>query len=311
MGLSREKVVCGAVCPSGNFPGAPGDGVAGYVSLPHFSRRTFGAGRRSRPTFPLLPPFRARKIPTFRPSRRNLIPPPSRLSKRRRQTAPARGPSAVYAFCRRNRNETKHPSPLLVGLGCVNTPPTALAADTVGTAGSARTRSRVQTLENPFLGSGVCFPRLPSQKPPQADGPCSWAVRRVRALPPDRNETKHPSPLLVGLGCVNTPPTALAADTVGTAGSARTRSRVQTLENPFLGSGVCFPRLPSQKPPQADGPCSWAVRRVCALPLEQKRNEASPPPAHGADLRDQRAEGTGRRHCRLTCRRRSWRRWRR
>ena len=82
------------------------------------------------------------------------------------------------------------------------------------------------------------------------------------------------------------------------AGSARTRSRVQTLEDPFLGSGVCFPRLPSQKPPQADGPCSWAVRRVCALPPEQKRNEASPPPAHGADLRDQRAEGTGRRHCR-------------
>ena len=38
----------------------------------------------------------------------------------RRRTAPARGPSAVYALCRRNRNETQHPSPLLMGLGRVN-----------------------------------------------------------------------------------------------------------------------------------------------------------------------------------------------
>ena len=55
-------------------------------------------------------------------------------------------------------------------------------------------------------------------------------------------------------------------------------------------------RLP--KTPQAAGPCSWACRRVCALPPEQKRNEAPKPPARGAWVREYGAEGTGRRHCR-------------
>ena len=67
------------------------------------------------------------------------------------------------------------------------------------------------------------------------------------------------------------------------AGSARTRSRVQTLENPFLGNSLRFPAAPRPpKTPQAAGPCSWACRRVCALPPEQKRNEAPKPPARGA-----------------------------
>ena len=82
------------------------------------------------------------------------------------------------------------------------------------------------------------------------------------------------------------------------AGSARTRSRVQTLENPFLGTATVSPAAPVSQPPQADGPCSWAVCRVCALPLEQKRNEASMPPARGAWMREHGANGTGRRHCR-------------
>ena len=86
-------------------------------------------------------------------------------------------------------------------------------------------------------------------------------------------ETKHPSPLLVGLGRVNTPPTALAADTVGTAGSARTRSRVQTLENPFLGSSPVFlvSRLQNR-------------RLLPPLP-HPTRTAAHPPPARGAGVR--------------------------
>ena len=83
-----------------------------------------------------------------------------------------------------------------------------------------------------------------------------------------------------------------------TAGSARTRSRVQTLENPFVGSRPHLPVSHPPKPPQADGPCTWAVRRVCALPPEQKRNEAPKPPARGAWAREYGANGTGRRHCR-------------
>ena len=53
------------------------------------------------------------------------------------------------------------------------------------TAGSARTRPRVQTLEDPLWGTSARFPRLPVTKTPQADGPCSWAVRRVYALSPE------------------------------------------------------------------------------------------------------------------------------
>ena len=80
------------------------------------------------------------------------------------------------------------------------------------------------------------------------------------------------------------------------AGSARTRSRVQTLENPFLGSGSRFPAPPSPKTSQAASPCSWACRRLLPPPPHSERNEASPPPARGAGVRRIRANGTGRRH---------------
>ena len=52
------------------------------------------------------------------------------------------------------------------------------------------------------------------------------------------------------------------------------------------------PRPP--KPPQANGLCSWAVRRLPAPPPCQKRNAAPPPPARGVGVRRIRAEGTGR-----------------
>ena len=58
------------------------------------------------------------------------------------------------------------------------------------------------------------------------------------------------------------------------------------------------PTIPPLQTPQADGPCAWAVRRVCVLPPEQKRNEAPKPPARGAWAREYAANGTGRRHCR-------------
>ena len=96
-------------------------------------------------------------------------PPPVRLPpNRRRRQAPARGPAAVYALCRRNRNETQHPSPLLMGLGCVNTPPKALAAGTAG---------------------------------PKAAGPCSWACRRLHAQPfhSERNAADPPPARGAGL----------------------------------------------------------------------------------------------------------------
>ena len=132
-----------------------------------FSRRTSGA--RPSPAFhplqnPSFPPFPPPPHPpTIPPGERRALPAPAQGSrplripfvepapvfpvspspKRRRRTAPARGPSAVYALCRRIRNETQRASPLLMGLGCVNTPPKALAGGTAAPkALPARRRGR-------------------------------------------------------------------------------------------------------------------------------------------------------------------------
>ena len=85
-----------------------------------------------------------------------------------------------------------------------------------------------------------------------------------------------------------------------TAGSARTRSRVQTLENPCLGNSPVFPSpvFRPPKPPQAAGPCSWACRRLPAPSPQTERTAADPPPARGAGLRHHGANGTGWRPCR-------------
>ena len=129
------------------------------------------------------------------------------LNRRRRQ-APARGLVAVCTHSSPKRNESQPVCPLLVGQTGVYSEPTALEAGTAGTAGSARTRSRVQTLENPFLGTA-----RPQRRRRQAPARGPAAVYSL--LRPNRNETKRPSPLLVGLGRVYFEPKALAADTVG------------------------------------------------------------------------------------------------
>ena len=73
------------------------------------------------------------------------------------------------------------------------------------TAGSARNRSRVQTLEDPFLGSGCQAP--------------ARGLAAVCALyRPNRNETQNTHPLLVGWVFVKSEPTAPAAGTAGPPG---------------------------------------------------------------------------------------------
>ena len=54
----------------------------------------------------------------------------------------------------------------------------------------------------------------------------------------------------------------------------------------------------SPKPHQAASPCAWACRRLRARLPQAEINAAYLPPAHGADMRRYRAEGTGCRHCR-------------
>ena len=78
------------------------------------------------------------------------------------------------------------------------------------TAGSARTRSRDQSLENPFLGNRP-FPKKRRRR--QAPAPEPAAV--CSDYSPNRTETQSARPLLVGRVCVYTEPKALAADTVG------------------------------------------------------------------------------------------------
>ena len=63
----------------------------------------------------------------------------------------------------------------------------------------------------------------------------------------------------------------------GTAGSARTRSRDSSLENPFLGNRPVPLQSPAPKTPQAAGLCSRACRRLLPPPPQPERNAASPP----------------------------------
>ena len=111
------------------------------------------------------------------------------------------------------------------------------------TAGSARTRPRVQTLENPFLGNRLHL--SPSSRPPkrrrrQAPARGSAAVYpHHRSM---RNETKHPCPLLVGHGCVFHAPKALAA---GTAGALPAKGRKSSKCRFLRCIGMCTgSRLP-------------------------------------------------------------------
>ena len=115
-----EHPACAPGLPSPQNPGfSPFPPPPYSPAIPQGERRALPAPAQG--SRPLRIPF-GEPAPVF---------PVSPSPKRRRRTAPARGPSAVYALCRRNRNETKRPCPLLVGHGRVNTEPTALAGDTV------------------------------------------------------------------------------------------------------------------------------------------------------------------------------------
>ena len=74
-----KEFFAGAFCPLGNFPGAPGKRSCGAHLIAFAFRGEYsGRGIRSRPVFPPLPPFRARKRPSSRPPRRASFPRPSR-----------------------------------------------------------------------------------------------------------------------------------------------------------------------------------------------------------------------------------------
>ena len=87
------------------------------------------------------------------------------------------------------------------------------------TAGSARTRPRVQTLEDPFLGSGCHLPRYPrSPKRRRRQAPARGLAAVCALYRPNRNETQNARPLLVGRAFAALEPTAPAAGTAGPPG---------------------------------------------------------------------------------------------
>ena len=147
------------------------------------------------------------------------------------------------------------------------------------TAGSARTRSRVQTLEDPFWGTSARFPVSPSPKCRRRTAPCSWAVRRVCALSLNRERNEASRPPLVGRACVTNATTALA---VGTRVNPGPKA---------LSSGTAGP--------QAASPYSWTCRRLSPPSPHSGTKRRTPAPCSWAGVRRPRAEGTGRRHCRL------------
>ena len=85
------------------------------------------------------------------------------------------------------------------------------------TAGSARTRSRVQTLENPLFGDGGRFHAAsPSPKTPQAAGPLLVGLPpSARSIAPSGTNRSTPAPCSWG-GCASTSSQRLLA--TGTAG---------------------------------------------------------------------------------------------
>ena len=94
-------------------------------------------------------------------------------------------------------------------------PPCPRSHPAGGTAGSARTRSRVQTLENPFLGSGVHFPVSRPPKRRRRQAPARGLAVVYAHDRPKRNEAQRIRPLLVGRMRVYTAPKAPAAGTAG------------------------------------------------------------------------------------------------
>ena len=105
--------------------GARGNGRAlrsfpsGQIPTPAGLRRALPAPAQG--IYPLRIPFAAARL-----AGRCTFP----VANRRRRTAPARGPFAVYTLRHSNRNAPQHARPLLVGRACVNPEPKALAGGT-------------------------------------------------------------------------------------------------------------------------------------------------------------------------------------
>ena len=114
-----------------------------------------------------------------------------------------------------------------------------------GTAGSARTRSRDSSLENPFWGN------RPSPNVAGGKSPARGLAAVCAHSGPKRNESQPICPLLVGQTGVYFEPTALAAGPAGTAARSMLRAfwqvsvRIQSRSPRSIRRSACTPSGPA------------------------------------------------------------------
>ena len=127
-----------------------------------------------------------------------------------------------------------------MGLGCVNTGPTALAGRTAAPyswgLGASTQRQRLAALRPPLLTGWVCVcmePKHPVSQNAAGGKPLLVGLPPVNSHHrPIRNETQNARPLLVGRAFVYFEPTALAGRTAARRSSMRAGSSVSSISKP-------------------------------------------------------------------------------
>ena len=161
-GVSQKETGPGAFCPSGYLAGAPGNGAV--------ARFPAGDGVVHRPAGGTRP------LPPFLPHRPRAALPP------------------LFAANIRRFVKTGFPSPAKSQLFALPAAASSPHHPAGRPAGSARTRSRVQTLENPFLGNSPVFP---SPVPQNAAGDRPLLVGlppSTRTIAPNGTHRSRPAP---------------------------------------------------------------------------------------------------------------------
>ena len=164
-------------------------------------------------------------------------------------------------------------------------------------------RARLPALEGCARIRKAVFPRLPARLPALPER--QTAPQRTFPRKPAKTRRATQQRLCpTGANSVASAPSSVPCP-IGARQRRSTRrssspSSFLHLRRKCKTSASIPPHFPvPQKPPQAAGPCSWACRRLSPLPPQPDRNAEHPPPARGVGVRQIRAEGAGRRHCRL------------
>ncbi len=117
-------------------------------------------------------------------------------------------------------------------------------------------------------------PRSPNEPFPARNGDNAPSHRRNEPLTPAK-----PSTLSISANAALYKPRLIAPAFCGEH-RARAQAQLSAPAKGYLSTlpATSSPVIPPPQTPQADGPCSWAVRRVCALPpgTETKRSAHAP-----------------------------------